>query len=89
MLRFSVGVFIGGVVTGVALSIFISAVLKEGPCATDPHLIGDMVRHKVTGKQAAVVSSFCSGSGPSRGRAYRVSDGGKDLIYWKIGEIED
>lgn len=75
----------------VFLSSFLAGVItSSNNCEDAVHSRGDTVTHRLTGERAIVASSFCSGSGPSRHRAYAVSTGrevGGESTYWGQFEI--
>ena len=74
--------FLATFITGIAIS--------SNNCEDAVHSRGDTVTHRLTGERAIVASSFCSGSGPGRHRAYAVSTGrevGGESTYWGQFEI--
>lgn len=75
-------VLLAALVAGIAAS--------ESNCEDAVHSRGDTVTHRLTGERAIVASSFCSGSGPGRHRAYAVSTGrevGGESTHWGQFEI--
>lgn len=75
----------------VFLAAFIGGIVASASnCEDAVHSRGDTVTHRLTGERAIVASSFCSGSGPGRHRAYAVSTGrevGGENTYWGQFEI--
>lgn len=75
----------------VFLSSFIAGVItSSNNCEDAIYFREDIVTHRLTGEQAIVASSFCSGSGATRHRAYAVSTGREvsgETTHWGQFEI--